>query len=136
MKKLLLLCLLITLTSCTEIIDNAIENAFDDDNSNENYDTFVTLENNSDFQLDNFELYFDNSSTFYSNKINTRQVLSNTLKYHYISNAPRISFYINNVKYESSVNNNPSIIHDGNYRLIINILSTDNLTFYIDLSPE
>ena len=134
MKKTLLLLCLISLLSCEQIIENSIDNLIEE--SAPDYDTFVTVENTSLYELENFELYFDNSSSFFTNKIGAQSSLNPSLKYHYISDSPYISFNINNQRYELQINSNPNFIESGNYLLKINILSVNSSAFNFSLIEQ
>lgn len=134
MKKLILLICIFSFFSCEQIIENSIDNLIDDPDPN--YDTFVTIENTSLYELENFELYFDNSSSFFTNKISPQRTLNPSLKYHYISNSPHISFNINNQHYEVQVSDNPTVYNSGNYLLKINVLSVNSPVFNFDLIEQ
>lgn len=125
---------IISLFSCEQIIENSIDNLID--NPEPNYDTFVTIENTSLYQLENFELYFDNSSLFTSNKIEPQKILNPSLGYYYISDSPYISFNINNQQYEHQIDASSNIIEYGNYLLKINILSINSPVFNYELIAQ
>lgn len=125
---------IISLFGCEQIIENSIDNLIDEQEPD--YDTFVTIENTSIYELENFELYFDNSSSFFTNKIDPQKTLNPSLGYHYISDSPYISFNINNQQYERQINNNPNFIESGNYLLKINILSTNSSVFNYELIAQ
>jgi hypothetical protein len=134
MRKLLLILTILSLYSCEPIIENSIDNLIEEPEPD--YDTFLTIENTSIYELENFELNFDNSSSFYSNKLSAQSTLNPSLKYHYISDSPHISFNINNQHYEVQTNSNSNFIEYGNYLLKINILSVNSPIFNFSLIEQ
>jgi|TARA_B110000967_G_C18871297_1_gene555563 hypothetical protein len=134
MRKLLLILTILSLYSCEQIIENSIDNLIEEPEPD--YDTFLTIENTSIYELENFELYFDNSSSFYTNKLSAQSTLNPSLKYHYISDSPYISFNINNQYYEVQTNSNSNFIESGNYLLKINILSVNSPIFNFSIIAQ
>ncbi|MGK0308427.1 MAG: hypothetical protein ACI8RP_001389 [Urechidicola sp.] len=134
MRKLLLILTILSLYSCEQIIENSIDNLIE--GPEPDYDTFLTIENTSIYELENFELYFDNSSSFYTNKLSAQSTLNPSLKYHYISDSPYISFNINNQYYEVQTNSNSNFIESGNYLLKINILSVNSPIFNFSIIAQ
>lgn len=134
MRKLLLILTIFSLYGCEQIIENSIDNLIEEPEPD--YDTFLTVENTSIYELENFELNFDNSSSFFTNKISAQSTLNPSLKYHYISDSPHISFNINNQYYEVQTNSNSNFIESGNYVLKINILSVNSSIFNFSLIEQ
>jgi len=139
MKKLILVCIIaISITSCEQIIggliDSAIENSLD--NSDPKYDTFVEIENTSNFQIDNLQFHFGASNTYHLSRIPSTSITNNHMGFYSISDSPYISFYINNQFYETRNTNNGSYFEQGNYILKIKILSLSSNHFTYELLED
>ncbi|PCI11952.1 MAG: hypothetical protein COB73_00450 [Flavobacteriaceae bacterium] len=139
MKKLILITTIaFSLTSCEQIIgdliDSAIENSLD--NSDPNFDTFVEIENTSNFQIDNLQFHFGASNSYQLPRIYPTSVTNNHMGFYSVSDFPYISFYINNQFYETINTNNSSYIEQGNYILKIKILSLSSNHFTYELLED
>ena len=131
MKKVFLLFCIISLVSCELVLENAIDNLIDDPDPN--YDVFLKIENNSNYQLDDIQV--TSFSTIYINKLTPHNVTGSFEQYN-ILEAPEISFYINNNLYEHPFSNSQTIIESGKYILKINVLSTSLESFTFEIVED
>ena len=136
MKKLALICLIALLViSCDKILGDlvgrAIENSLD--NSGPNFNTYVEIENTSNFQIDNLQLDFDTSNTYHLSHIYPTSITNNHMGFYSITNSPTISFYINNQYYETRSISNSTHFEHGQYLLKIRILSLSSNLFSYEL---
>jgi len=131
MKKLFLLLCLFSLSSCELIIDNAIDNLTDD--SDPNYDVFLKIENNSNYQLDNVQI--TSYSSIHINRLTPHKKTESFGEYS-ILKSPFISFYINNELYEHDFSNPQILIESGNYILKVTVLSTSLHSFTAELIED
>ncbi len=135
MKKLFfLIALLITFISCDEFVDALVENAIrKSENTNTNFDTFLDFENTSNFQLTNIELYFQPNNTYTISQINPQETTNIHLGFYSITDAPQLSFYINNQYYEVVSTNSNNRYEEGNYLLRISNINTISSSFTYEL---
>ncbi|MFK5880554.1 MAG: hypothetical protein QM478_13795 [Flavobacteriaceae bacterium] len=136
MKKLALLCIVsLSFISCDQIIGDIISNAIENsiDNSDPDFDTFVEIENTSNFQINNLQFYFDANNTYHLSHIHPTSVTNNHMGFYSITNSPTISFYINNQYYETRSINSSTHFEHGQYLLKIRILSLSSNLFTYEL---
>lgn len=114
-----------------DIISNAIENSLD--NSEPNFDTYIEIENTSNFQIDNLQFYFDANNSYHLSHIYPNSVTNNHMGFYSITNSPAISFYINNQYYETRSISNSTHFEQGEYLLKIKILSLSSNHFTYEL---
>jgi len=127
MKKLILLISILSLYSCELVIDNLIEDP------DPNYDVFLRIENNSNYQLNDIQV--TSYSSIHINKLTPHNKTGKFGEYS-ILEGPQISFYINNNLYEHNFSNPQVRIESGNYTLKINVLSTNLQSFNFELIED
>ena len=142
MKRAVILFLFgITLISCVEAAEdfiydnlvNAIDKASEEDEPA--YDTFLRVENNSNFTINYFEIGFDDSGTVTMNSILPDEIYSYT-GFHQISDAPYILFTANNVEYMCDFKDPTNYFATGYFVIKIDIISVQGQTFSFKIEQE
>ena len=138
MKRLFIFIICITtLFGCEgdELLDDAVRLINDVHERNEPHDTFLRVENNSNFTMDNFEIGFKNNNEVSLNSLLPDKIYGYT-GFHQISNLPFIQFTVNQDVYVRELINTTDYITSGKFVIKVDIISVNNQTFSFKIVQE
>lgn len=140
MKQLLIFIICMApLLSCEgtqdEFLDDAARLIQDKKEQNKPHDTFLRVENNSNFVMENFEIGFHKTDAVALNSIIPDSIYSYT-GFHQISKLPFIRFTVNQDVYTREFKSSTSLLDAGNYVVKVDILSVHNQSFSYKIEAE
>lgn len=141
MKRAVILFLFaLTLTNCEDIAEDLLYGVADAiaaavEGDKPAYDTFLRVENNSNFTMEGFEIGFEENDTVLLNSLLPNKIYASS-GFYQISDAPYIRFMVNEVEYIREIKDPTNYVYTGSFVMKIKIISIHNQTFSFIIQQE